>query len=145
MHVLLELFHLHHPLLLDLRPLLTGGPRTLQIPVSIVLIELLSPLLRPNSIVLRFQRFLNFRREVRFQLQLLVAALVLVQAVQVGSLAGGHGRRLYSLKLVDLGVVEGPLLVMELLSVVVPILQRLMIRFIKIISLVFMNYGLAIF
>ena len=74
-----------------------------------------------------------------------MAALVLVKAVQVGRLAGGHGRRLYSLKLVDLGVVKGPLLVVELLSVVVPILQRLMIRLIKIISLVFMNYGLAIF
>lgn len=34
---------------------------------------------------------------------------------------------------------------MELLSVVVPILQRFVIGLIKIISLVFMDYGLAIF
>ena len=96
LHVLLELFHLKHPLLRYFGPFLSCVPRALQVPISIVLIVLFPPLLGPNCIILRLQRFLNFCGEVRFQLQLLVGALALVQPIQVGCLAGSHSRRLYS-------------------------------------------------
>lgn len=97
LHVLLEFFHLENSLLRYFGPLLTGGARRLEVAVCIILIVLFPPLLGPNGVILRFQRFLNFCGEVRFQLQLLVGALALVQPIQVGCLAGGHGCRLYSL------------------------------------------------
>ena len=119
---------------------------TLEVTISVILVVRFSPaFLRSDGLVLNLYRFLNFGRKVRFKLQLLITALILVQAIEVGRLTSSNGRGFDRIKLVNLRIVKCSLLVMKLLSVSVPLLYQFMIRLIKInLSLIFKKDHLGI-